>query len=185
MMAVLQGPGWKQVVAIALALACGACQSFPIADFTRSDADLNFYEDEHLAPHQGGFGTGHFPGGGKLVLSLFDVRDRPNVSHTMNYDNLMIEIDTRKARGTFKFPSAPVRLVASKGWTFTFRGHIAEAATGEIELLGRDGADLIVRLDLLLDYVDPGNHPGEKMEGFVRHLQGRFRFRPGRRESNF
>ncbi len=176
-----QGPALKVVAALLLGLTCAACQTFPIADFTRSDAELTFYENAHLAPNPSGFGTGHFPGGNKLVLSFFDVRDRPNVSHTMNYDNLMIEIDTREVLGTFRFPSKEVRLVGSKGWTFTFRGHVVEAGTGEIELLARNGSDLVVRLDIRLEYADPGNHPGEKMEGFTRHLHGRYRFHPGGR----
>ena len=179
-MMAIHGPGLKLVIAIGLALACGSCQTFPIADFTRSDAELTFYEDEHLAPNPGGWGTGHFPGGDKLVLGLFDVRDRPNVSHSMNYDNLLIEINTRAGRGTFRIPSEPVRLVGSKGWTFTFRGHVVEAAAGDIELLGRDGSDLLVRLDLRLNYADPETSPAEKMEGFTRRLAGKFRFRPGR-----
>jgi len=180
----LHGPALKVVTALLLGVTCGACQTFPIADFTRSDAELTFYENEHLAPHPTGFGTGLFPGGNKLVLSLFDVRDRPNVSHTMNYDNLMIEIDTREVLGKFRFPSEAVRLVGSKGWTFTFRGHVVRAATGEIELLARNGSDLVVRFDLSLDYADPGNHPGEKMEDFTRHLQGTYCFRPGRRPAD-
>lgn len=161
-------------------LLIAGCQTWPIADISRSDAELKFYDDEHLAPRPDGRGTSHYPGGDKLVLNLFDLRDRPGVSHTMNYDSLTIEIDTRETRGTFRVPSKPIRLLGSKGRSFSLDGHVLEGATGRIELLGLHESDLVVRFDLHLDYAHADTSRRKETEGFSRVLAGTFRFQPGR-----